>query len=190
MTTLLELKEKMKTAYGSYSAYVDIVLKFLLSCVCFFWIRMAMGYSSIFSNIFILLILALLCSVLPLKVIPICSGILITGQAFGLGIDAGIIMLVIYLVLIIMFIRFIPDDSLALIFTPMTMSFGFFPLVPICFGLRRKPVSILSVISGCIVYYQISMLASNADQLKKLELSEYATRLQLILGGGLRLIRK
>ena len=81
-------------------------------------------------------------------------------------------MLVIYLVLIIMFIRFIPDDSLALIFTPMTMSFGFFPWCRSVLASTGNRFQSFQVISGCIVYYQISMLASNADQLKKLELFE------------------
>lgn len=183
MTMMLELKEKLKAAYAKQTIYVDIVLKALLAFICFYWISVAFATDSVFSNVFIMLIAALLCSVLPLRVIPMCSAGFIIGHAFMMGIDAGAVTLVVLLVLLFLFLRFVPDDSLGLILMPIGMYFGMPALVPICFGLRRRPVSLVAVGSGCVTYYMIDSLTRNKDQLATLEQTEYMERLTLLLGG-------
>ena len=183
MTVLLELKEKIKAAYAQYTIYFDIVLKALLSFMCFYWISMAFDTDSVFSNISIMLIVALLCSVLPLRVIPMCSAAFIVGHAFMMGIDTGAVTLVVLLVLLFLFLRFVPDDSLGLILMPIGMYFGMPALIPICFGLRRRPDSMVAVGGGCITYYLIDSLTRNKAQLEVLEPTEYMERLTLLLGG-------
>ncbi len=183
MTMLLELKEKMKAAYARQTIYIDIVLKALLAFLCFYWISVAFSTDSVFSNVFIMLIAALLCSVLPLRVIPLCSAGFIIGHAFMIGIDAGAVTLVVLLILLFLFLRFVPDDSLGLILMPIGMYFGMPALIPICFGLRRRPVSLVAVASGCVTYYMIDSLTRNKDLLATLDQSEYMERLTLLLGG-------
>ena len=66
---------------------------------------------------------------------------------------------------------------------PIGMYFGMPALIPICFGLRRRPVSLVAVGSGCVTYYMIDSLTRNKDQLATLEQTEYMERLTLLLGG-------
>ena len=65
MTALLELKQKIKNLYSQYEIYILPVLRFVLAFVYFTWINMNMGYMTQLNNIFIVLILALICSILP-----------------------------------------------------------------------------------------------------------------------------
>ena len=65
MTALLELKQKIKGLYGQYEIYILPFLKFITALVYFLWINMNMGYMTLLDNIFIVLILALVCSILP-----------------------------------------------------------------------------------------------------------------------------
>ena len=124
MTTILEFKEKIREVYATYTIYVDIVLKTALTLLCLFWIRGCFPGGGIFSNVFVIIVVSLLCSILPLRVIPITCGAFIIGQAFRMGIDAGIVTAVILIVLLCLFLRFVPDDSLAFIFMPIAMYFG------------------------------------------------------------------
>lgn len=65
MTALLELKQKIKEIYGQYEMYILPVMKFVLALVYFLWINANMGYMSRLNNVFLVLILALICSILP-----------------------------------------------------------------------------------------------------------------------------
>lgn len=183
MTMILELKEKMKDAYARYTVYFDIILKALLAFLCFYWISVAFATDSVFSNVLIMIIVALLCSVLPLRVIPLCSAGFIVGHAFVMGLDAGAVTLAVLLIILFLFMRFVPDDALGFILMPIGMYFGMPSLIPICFGLRKRPVSLVAVCSGCATYYLIDSLTRNKEQLAVLGQTEYMERLTLLLGG-------
>ena len=72
MTALLELKQRIKNLYSQYEIYILPVLRFVLAMAYFIWINTNMGYMKQIDNIFIVLILALICSILPSGVIDFC----------------------------------------------------------------------------------------------------------------------
>ena len=65
MTALLEFKQKIKGIYAQYEMYLLPLLKFVLALVYFSWINTNMGYMTALDNIFIVLILSLICCILP-----------------------------------------------------------------------------------------------------------------------------
>lgn len=183
MKALSQIGNQLRAFYGRYSTAIDMAGKFVLALVSFFWVRSTLGFNSVLSNPFVLLILAVLCMLFPLTAVPVLTMVLVIGQAFTLGIDAGAVTLGILLILLILFLRFIPEDALEVSLVPMTMFFGFVPLVPICAGIRRKVSAVFSIVSGVVVYYLMATLSREAENLQKLKLSQYAKRLQLLIGG-------
>jgi hypothetical protein len=183
MKSLSQIGNQLRAFYGRYSTAIDMAGKFVLALVSFFWVRSTLGFNSVLSNPFVLLILAVLCMLFPLSAVPVLTMVLVTGEAFTLGIDAGAVTLGILLILLILFLRFIPEDALEISLVPMTMFFGFVPLVPICAGIRRKVSAVFSIVSGVVVYYLMATLSREAENLQKLKLSQYAKRLQLLIGG-------
>ena len=67
MTTLLELKEKIMRFYGKNEVFITPTLKFIVAFIVFLMINTNIGYMSSISKMPIALILALLCSVLPIN---------------------------------------------------------------------------------------------------------------------------
>ena len=65
MTALLEFKQKLKGLYGKYEMYLQPLMKFVLALVYFIWINSNMGYMRALDNVFVVLILSLICSILP-----------------------------------------------------------------------------------------------------------------------------
>lgn len=183
MSTFTQLGEKMRAVYGRYSNGIDMAVKFLLALFSFFWIRGTLGFNPIFSNPFLLLVLAVLCMIFSLTAIPVFSALLIVGQSFSLGLDVGVVTLAIFLVILILFVRFIPEDALEVVLTPLTMFFGFAALVPICTGLKRKISAVFSVACGVVIYYLMATLSRESKNLKTLAASDYAERLQLVVRG-------
>ncbi len=184
MSGFAQLSDRLRAAYGRYSTYIDMVWKFLLAFACFFWIRSVIGFSSMVSNPFLLLILALVCMIMPLGAIPFISGILIIGQAFGLGLDAGAVTLVLLLVIYLLFLRFVPDDTIGMILLPVTMFFGFGLVVPMVMGLKRRASSVFAAGSGVVVYYFMANMSRESAKIQAADSSDYATRLQLLISGA------
>ena len=86
MTALLELKQKIKNLYSQYEIYILPVLRFVLAFVYFTWINMNMGYMTQLNNIFIVLILALICSILPSGVMIFAGFLLMIAHSYAVGI--------------------------------------------------------------------------------------------------------
>ena len=106
MTALLELKQKIKGVYGQYEMYFLPVLKFILAMVYFVWINANMGYMSQLDNIFLVMILGLICSILPSAAMMYVGFVLILGHSYALGIEVAGFMLVLILLMLIFFLRF------------------------------------------------------------------------------------
>ena len=137
MTFLLEGKEKLKILYGRYGTYISPILKFILALFIFSSINRQLGYLAALNNIFVVLILALICSIIPLNGIAVFGGLLIIGHCFGLSLVAGIVAVILFLVIEILYLRFVQGDSLALVLMPVASSLGIPCAVPIGFGLRK-----------------------------------------------------
>ena len=87
MTALLELKQRIKNLYSQYEIYILPVLRFVLAMVYFIWINTNMGYMKQIDNIFIVLILALICSILPSGVMIFVGFALMVAHGYALGIE-------------------------------------------------------------------------------------------------------
>ena len=61
MTALLELKQKIKDLYGEYDTWIIPALKFLLALAVFLGINAKLGFLGKLDNIFVVLILSVIC---------------------------------------------------------------------------------------------------------------------------------
>ena len=124
MTALLEIKQNIKRFYGQYEVYILPVLKFVLAFAYFLWINSNMGYMKQLDNIFIVLILALVCSILPVSVMMFMGFALMIGHCYAVGIETAGFMLLLILLMMILFLRFSRSQNLAMILTPLSFGFG------------------------------------------------------------------
>ncbi len=123
MTALLEIKQNIKRFYGEYEVYILPVLKFALAFVYFLWINSNMGYMKQLDNIFVILVLALVCAILPVSVMMFIGFAMMIGHCYAVGPEVAGFMLVLILFMMILFLRFSGSQNLTLILTPL--SFGF-----------------------------------------------------------------
>lgn len=135
MTALLELKQKIKNLYGQYEVYILPVLRFVLGLVYFFWINANMGYMTQLNNVFLVVILALICSILPSGVMLFVGFALMIAHGYALGIEVAGFLLVLILFMTILFLRFSVGNNIVLVFTPLSFGFSVPTLLPIGAGL-------------------------------------------------------
>ena len=171
MTALLELKQKIKNLYGQYEIYILPILRFVLALVYFIWINTNMGYMAQLNNIFVVLILALICSILPSGVMIFVGFALMIAHSYAVGVEVAGFMLVLILFMTILFLRFSSGNNLVLVFTPLSFGFSVPALLPIGSGLLCSASSALPAGCGVIIYYFIrfirvqNKILENADVL-------------------------
>ena len=183
MTLLLEFREKLKNFYAEYSLFLQPLLKFLLAMVIFKGINWYLPFVKPLDNIFVLLVMALICSILPLNTIVLFGCILIIGQCYGVGIEVAGFALCLFLIMIILYIRFTPGDAIVLLLTPLAFRLGIPCAVPIGFGLTRSPASAVSAGFGVIVYYFLDLVHNSAEVLEGMDPEQMAENLKLLLDG-------
>ena len=183
MTILLEFKEKLRAVYGKYGTYILPVLKFALAFCVFSSLNNSLGFTAKLNNIFVILILSLICAITPLNTIVIFGAVLIVGHCFSLGIEVAAIALILFLVIEILYLRFMQGDSLALVLTPFAYSLGIPCAVPVGFGLLRGPVSSLSVACGVIIQYFLELLKTKAPLLQAADEKAMLNNVKVILEG-------
>ena len=166
MTVLQIFKQRLKNLYGRYEMYLLPVIKFAVALVFFMWINAKFGYMAQLKNIYILLIAALICSILPTGVTVFMGFVMLLIHSYAICLEALIMMLVVELFLAILFLRFSNGQNMSLVCTPLAFSLGVPALLPIGSGLMGNAMTIFSASSGVIVYYFISILNSNAAVLQ------------------------
>ncbi len=181
MRTLLEIKEIAIKIYGKYEVFIIPVLKFLLALVSLLAINSRLGYMRQVNNIGVVLIASLLCSFLPSGFILLFGAVFILLHLYALAIEVALVGLCVFLIMALVFFRFSPRDSLAVLFTPLCFFFKVPYVMPIAAGLLRTPASVVSVGCGVVVHYLISFVSENATSISALDESETVARLRLVI---------
>ena len=182
MTALLELKQKIKGLYGQYEIYILPFLKFITALVYFLWINMNMGYMTLLDNIFIVLILALVCSILPPSVMVFLGFVMMVAHCYAIGIEVAAFMLVLILFLVILFLRFSGGKNIVLVFSPLSLALNVPALLPIGSGLLSTPISAFPAGCGVIVFYFVRYIRSQLNVLQNPD-TEIISKLTLLADG-------
>ncbi len=160
MTIFDELREKLKAFYARYDVYILPVLKFALAMVVFIGINNMLGYLSFLNNLAAVAVLALISAFLPLNGMVVISIFQIVLHCFGAGIGVGAFALVLYLVMALLYFRFVPGDGAALMLTPLAFAVHMPAAVPLALGLIKGPVSAISAALSTVSWYFILMVNS------------------------------
>lgn len=182
MTALLELKQKIKNVYGQYEIYLLPILKFVLALMYFVWINGNMGYMSQVNNLFVVLILALICSILPSAVMVYLGFVLMLLHSYALSIEVAGFMLLLILLMIIFLLRFSGGQNTVMVFTPLSFVFNVPALLPIGSGLLGTSLSAIPAGCGVVLYYFIRFIRTQSNALMSTEI-EITDKIQIMADG-------
>ncbi len=183
MSEITAAKAKLKKFYSSYEVYINPVLKFLLALIILSVLNAKIGYMGKIDNIVVVLILALVCSFLPLKGMALISAIFMLLHLYSLGIECAIVTAVVFMFMYLLYARFVPNETIVVLITPILFLLKIPYAIPIVMGLLGGPLSIISVSFGLIVAYLIEYISVNAEALTNLEDGNMMTRIRFIVDG-------
>lgn len=182
MTVLLELKQKMKSFYSEHDMLLLSLFKFLLAVLLFQGINTSLGFMKLLDSIFVVLILAIICAVLPINAMTLVGCVMIIAHCYAIGVEVAGFAGLLILLLLMLFLRFTSQENLALVLTPVAFTFKIPVAVPIGSGLLRGPACAIPACCGVILYTFMQEVKEKSAVLQGKE-TEAIQKLQLLLDG-------
>lgn len=161
MTVLLELRERLRGFYGKYESYLLPVIKFLLGLTVFWLINANIGYMERLDSTPLILVMALACSILPMAVMLLAAGALLTLHCYALSMQAGVMMFLLFAVMYLLYFRFTPQHAYNVLLTPIAYLLGIPYVLPVAIGLLQHPAAVIPTICGVITYYFLNGIMAN-----------------------------
>lgn len=169
MTALLEFKQKLKGFYGRFEMIFQPIVKFAVALLYFMWINANMGYMTLLDNIFVILILALVCCLLPSGITTYVGCALMIAHAYALSMEVAAFFAVLILFMLILFLRFSAGKNVMMAITPLAFAFDLPVLLPIGGGLLSSATAAFPAGCGVILYYFIRLVRNNAEVLANVD---------------------
>lgn len=181
MTSLLEIKQYLKIFYSRYDIYLIPALKFLLAFFAFLFINGQIGFMERAASPAVSLLLALLCSFLPVNMIAVFGGILVCAHAFALSLETFAVAAGILFVMYAVYFRVAPGHGYILVLTPMAFFLRIPHVMPLVLGLLGGPVCAVPLACGTVCYYLMYYMKNNEKMLSSSEAEKMTERLMYLV---------
>ena len=149
--------------------------------MAFVMIGNKIGFQTGLTKLPIVLMAALLCAIMPANFMVLLSTGFILIHLYKLSLQCAVVALIVFLLMFLLYFRFSPKDTLAVMLTPMAFYLSVPYVMPIALGLLGTPISIVSMSCGVIISFMISYISTNATALTASNIEETATQFQTII---------
>ena len=183
MTTLLVAKQYIKNFIIKYEVYLKPLMKLTLALASLMMINSKIGYMHRLDNLSIVLIIALMCSFMPMNFIAFVAAGFIILHFYALSLECAAVALVLFLVMFLLYFRFSPKDTLVVVLLPICFVLKIPYVIPLAMGLLGTPASVVSTGCGVMVNYLVNYMSDNATAISAMGEEEITTKLRYIIDG-------
>ena len=165
MTTLLVLRERIKTFYARFGGHIIRVLRFALALAAFLTINRSLGYMERVSRDWMAAAAALICAFLPTGFTVALAGILVLLHMYAVSLEVLFVTTAVFVLFFCLYYVFQPGDSVLLILMPLLFLCRTPLVIPLVMGLVGTAFSVLPVSFGIILYYMLKYVRENVGVL-------------------------
>lgn len=183
MTSLLVAKQYLKKFYGKYETYLMPLWKFMLAFISFMMINGRLGFMERINKMTIVLVVALMCSFMPMNFIIIAATAFILLHVYALSLECAVVVLAAFLLMFLLYFRFSPKDTVIVLLTPICFWMHIPYVIPIAMGLLGTPASAVSTACGTVVYYLLAYVNESTTTLASMETEEITAKFRFIIDG-------
>ena len=183
MTTLLVAKQYIKNFINKYEVYLKPLMKLTLALASLMMINSKIGYMHRLDNLSIVLIIALMCSFMPMNFIAFVAAGFIILHFYALSLECAAVALVLFLVMFLLYFRFSPKDTLVVVLLPICFVLKIPYVIPLAMGLLGTPASVVSTGCGVMVNYLVNYMSDNATAISAMGEEEITTKLRYVIDG-------
>lgn len=186
MSSLLELRENLRNFYSRNEVYLLPLLKFMLALTTMLVININLGYMTKINNMVIVLLVALMCSFLPMNLMVVIAAVFVLMHSYAVSMECAIVAGGIFLLMFVLYYRFSPKDTLIVLLLPLCFGLKIPFVIPITVGLLCGPASVVSVACGVVAYYVIHYIGANASMIMALDADDTVSKFRYVLDGVLK----
>lgn len=165
MTTLLVLRERIKTFYARFGGYIIRVLRFALALAAFLSLNRSLGYMERVNRDWMAAAAAIVCAFLPNSFMVVLAGLLVLLHMYAVSLEVFFVTAAVFVFFFCLYYVFQPGDSILLILIPLLFLCRIPLVVPLIMGLIGSVFSVLPVSFGFIVYYMLKYVRENVGVL-------------------------
>ena len=123
----------------------------------------------------IALILALICSILPVGGAVFIGSVLILLDMYALSLEVCIVALILFILMYILYFRFSPKNEYGVLLTPICFGLNIPFVMPVGMGLLRELYSMFSLVCGIVLYFFLNGVKQNETTLGGVDEKDAAT---------------
>ncbi len=183
MTTLLVVKQILMTIYSKYEVYITPFLKFMLALILLLVINSRLGYMDSINKLTIVLIVALMCSFMPMNFIVVIAALFTMLHLYAFSLECAVVIGVGFLLMFLLYLRFSPKDTLVIVLLPVCFLMKIPYVIPLAMGLVGTPASAVSVACGVIAYYMIHYVTQNVSAIAAMSGEEIVAKFRFVIDG-------
>ena len=161
LATELEIRKKIIEAYGQYEYILIPVFKFCVAFLLILEIDSHIGFNLGLTNKLLGVIIALVCSLVPVNFIAGILMVLVLAHLYTLSLETMIVAAVIFLLMFLLYFRFSPKDTGIILLLPLAFTCRIEYTVPIIAGLLFTPGSAVGVAFGVIITRYLTYVEQN-----------------------------
>ncbi len=177
MTSLLEIKQYLKIFYAKYDVYLIPAMKFLLAFLAFLFLNGQIGFMERVASPAVSLLLALLCSFLPVNLMAVFGGLLVCAHAYALSLETLAVAAGLLFIMYVVYFRVAPGHGYVLVLTPMAFFLKIPHVMPLVLGLIGGPVCAVPLACGTVLYYLMYYMKNNEKMLASSEAEKMSEKL-------------
>ncbi len=181
------IREYVKAIYVKLDIYIVSVAKFLLAFFALRTINLELGFLDKINDSAIVVLVSLVCALLPWGVSAAMAALFILGHFYALSLELAGVVLVLFLIMFFMYLRFGTGDSIYILLTLILFFINMPYFVPIFAGLTAGSATVaIPVAFGIIMYYLIGFTVDNADFLGESGMEGMLDRFKFIIDNALQ----
>ncbi|MBQ9605882.1 MAG: hypothetical protein IJV16_01740 [Lachnospiraceae bacterium] len=186
MGNIFEVRDLIEETVSRYETVVRAAIRFFLALLALSVVNSRLGYMERLDSTTIVVAVSLLCALLPAGMIVFFSSLFIILHCYALSLEAAIVVLAVFLLMFLLYFRFTPKDTMAVLLTPLSFVFGIPHVMPVIYGLKGTPLSALSVGFGVVAYYTVDFVSDSEKMIRGMSDNTTVERFRAILDGVMK----
>lgn len=179
MSGLLVLKEQLKEIYARRQGVIVPAVKGLIALFMLLAINDKIGFVSYLNNFLVVILLTALCAALP-SVAMLCIGCMVVVlHLMALSTEIALIAIAIFVVMVLLYLRFCSKQLLLLILVPLSFYLGLSYIMPLVIGILCGPGAILTLVCGIIIHFYIEYISMNALMIQEIATTDSMSRIRV-----------
>lgn len=170
LTSVFEVRKKIIETYGRMEYVLVPLFKFAVAFLLIMAIDTHIGFNIALTNKLLGVIIALICSIVPVNFIAAIMMLLVLAHLYTLSMETLIVGGVIFLLMYLLYYHFSPKDSIMTLLLPLAFMGHMEYAIPVVAGLLFTPGSAVGIGFGVIIVKFLEYVEQNEAILRNSEI--------------------